>query len=390
MRQDHCTITPAVVRGTARQALQDVLPWQPHGKLVTVPCLLDLLLLVAALRASLSGIVRRFRFGFSHETARQAVAANLPGQEELTRGLVEALHRCGGRRWQKRRWDVAIDLHHCPFYGDRRTPGVLGGQKKHGSKYHYAYATAVLLHRRHRYTVGLLALAKNYKPHEVVAALLAQLDGRGLRLRGVVLDSGFDSGEVLLLLQERGLSYTVPLRRKGRGNNRRNACFALPLGTVTEVDWVTEASRRRVRTQVVVLRRPREKDVKVYAFGGWGADEGSRLRQRAQLAKRAYRRRFGIETSYRQQNECKGKTTKKDVVYRLLLVGLALLLRQVWVFLTWQVARARGLKPSQWVRELPMATLLDWLAQKLMARYREHRAIPLDQPLLPLASGVGA
>src|SRR5947209_3742905 len=133
MRHAHCTITPAVVRRTARTALQPALPWKPFGRRVTVPGLLDLLLLAAALRASLAAVVGRFRFGFSHETARQAVAANLPKQADLTRGLVDALHRFGGRRWRKRRWDVAIDLHYRPFYGDRQAEGVIGGQKKAGS-----------------------------------------------------------------------------------------------------------------------------------------------------------------------------------------------------------------------------------------------------------------
>jgi hypothetical protein len=384
MRHTHCTITPAVVRHTARQALLQVLPWKPFGRLVTVTCLLDVLLLVAVLRSSLSAIVRRFRFGFCHETARQALAANLPSQEQLTRGLVDALYVFGCRRWRQRLWDLAIDVHYCPFYGDRRTPGIVGGQKKHGSKYHYAYATAVLIHRRHRYTVGLLALERKYKPHEVVAALLAQLDRHGLKLRGVVLDSGFDSGETLLLLQERNLSYTVPLRKKGTGSNRRNACFALPLGTITEVDWVTEESRKPVRTQAVVLRRSQDQAVQVYAFGGWGPAEEALVRQRARLAKQAYRRRFGIETSYRQQNQGKGLTTKKDVVYRLLLVGLALLLRQVWVFLTRQVAQTLGLRPTQWVAALPLRRLLDWLADALKARYHEQKSINLGQTLLPL------
>lgn len=390
MRQPYYTLTPQLVRHTARAGLQAVLPWQPFGRRVRVTALLDLLLLAAALRASLSALARRCAFGFSHETARQAVAANLPDQAELTRGLVDALHHFGGRRWRRRRWDVALDLHYRPFYGDRCTPGLVGGPKKHGSKYHYAYATAVLVHRRHRYSVGLLALERNYKPHEVVAALLAQLDAHGLRPRGVVLDSGFDSGETILLLQSRGLSYTVPLRRKGRGRNRRNACFALPVGTVTVVDWVTEESRRPVRTQAVVRRRPGEKDVQVYAFGGWGPQTAARLRQRARLATRAYRRRFGIETSYRQQNECLACTTKKDVVYRLLLVGLALLLRQVWVFLSWQLARDRRLRPSAWVGELPLERLRDWLAEALRARYPEAKVIRLGQPLIPLDSEVAA
>src|SRR5262245_12202353 len=119
MRQPHCTITPAVVRDTARAALQRALPWAAYGRLVSARRLLDLLLLVAALRSSLSAVVRRFRFGFSHETARQAVAANLPGTAALTEGLVEARYSCGGRRWRQRRWDVALDLHYCPFYGDK-------------------------------------------------------------------------------------------------------------------------------------------------------------------------------------------------------------------------------------------------------------------------------
>ena len=287
MRQTHCTITPSVVRRTARAALEKALPCQDYGRKVSGRRLLDLLLLVAALGSSLSALVRRFCFGFSHETARQALKANLPGLDQLTEGLLDAFYLFGARAWRKRTWDVAIDLHYNPFYGDRNTKGIIGGQKKAGSKYHYAYASVILIHRRHRYTVGLVAVAKKLKPHEIVTALLQQMESRGLKLRGVVLDSGFDSGETLLLLQGKGLSYTVPLRKKGKGNNRRNAVFALPLGTITEVEWVTERSRQAVKTAAVLLQRPGEKEVKVYAFGGWSVQEQARLQQRARLAKMA-------------------------------------------------------------------------------------------------------
>ncbi len=40
----------------------------------------------------------------------------------------------------------------------------------------------------------------------------------------------------------------------------------------------------------------------------------------------AYRRRFGIETSYRQFGECLAGATSRDAVYRL-LVGVSLLTR---------------------------------------------------------------
>lgn len=376
MRHSYSTITPSLVRSTAHTALRQALPWRAHGRRVTVSRLLDLLLLVAALRSSLSAIARRFRFGFSHETARQAVAANLPDRQRLQQGLLDALHSLGSRRLRRRRWDIAIDLHLCPFYGDRQTAGIVGGPKKQGSKYHYAYATAVLLHRRHRYTVGLIALEGKAKPHEIVAALLFQVQSRGVRLRGVALDSGFDSGETLLLLQQQRLSYVVPLRRKGASNNRRNVCFTWPVGSIAVLRWLTKASRRRVQTEVVVLQRRGERKVRVYAFGGWGV--GAAL-ARARQAKRAYRRRFGIETSYRQMNEGKGRTTKKDVVYRLLLIGLALLLRQAWVWLTWQLACAWGCGQRVWLGALPLRRLLDWLGDALRQRYKEERSLDLGR-----------
>ena len=104
-------------------------------------------------------------------------------------------------------------------------------------------------------------------------------------------------------------------------------------------------------------------------------------RRWAALARRWYRKRFGIQTSYRQMRQAKVKTTKKDVRYRLLLVGLALLLRQAWVWLTSRVARDRGLKPSQWLASLPLARLAEWLADSLRSIYSEEKVIRLASPL---------
>jgi hypothetical protein len=380
MRWTHSSITPTTVRLFTRQLLQTVLPWQPFGAKATVAKLLDLLLLVAALRRSLYAVARWFTFGFSHETARQAVHANLPALDVLTDQLACALHffhSRDGRRFRKRAWTLAIDTHYCPFYGDRQTTGIVGGQKKQGTKYFYGYATAVLVHRRRRYTVGLLALDPSCKPHDLVERLLKQCQDNGLRVSGVVLDSGFDAGEVLLLLQGLGLSYAVPLQRKGKGSNRRNARFDDPIGSVAEVSWTTEKSRRAVSTSSVVVHRAGQKETKVYAFGGWTAEAARAAVSQAAVAQAAYRARFGIETSYRQLNETKGRTTAKDVVYRLLLVGVALLLRQVWVFLTELIGRIRGYEAAAWVAELPLQTLRSFLEAGLRQDYNERREIDL-------------
>jgi hypothetical protein len=381
MSQTYFTIQPRDIHSVARSALKRSLPWHNYGKLVTVQKLLDLLLLTSLLSWSISATARRLRFGFSHETARGALHDNLHGLDQLTHGLVDALYMFGSRHLRRRLWVVAIDEHRCPFYGDRSTPGVTGGPKKQGTKYAYGYATAALVHHRHRFTVGLVALTESVGPHEVVAALLAQMHARGLKIRGVVLDSGFDSGEVLLSLQERGLSYTVPLRRKGNKRNRRNAIWDLDVGTVSEVCWRTDKTRKQVSTQALVWQLPREKRKKVFAFGGWDEAQARSQIRRARLAKRWYRKRFGIETSYRQMRQCQARTTKKDIRYRLLLIGIALLLRQVWVWLTRHLAEGQRLRPTQWVGEMPLEVMATWLADLLKSKYKPPKEIPISRPL---------
>ena len=164
MRPSYSTITPSVVHSFARSVLDRTLGFQAHKQSVSRHQLLSLLLLVAATTKTLFAIARRY-FDFSHETARQAVYANLTTHAVLTERLVDALHAVAAfsRRDRRRLWTVAIDLHYVPYYGSKKTPGILGGPKKQGTQFFHCYATAVLIHRRRRYTVGLLNAQKGLK-----------------------------------------------------------------------------------------------------------------------------------------------------------------------------------------------------------------------------------
>jgi hypothetical protein len=76
-----------------------------------------------------------------------------------------------------------------------------------------------------------------------------------------------------------------------------------------------------------------------------------------------YRRRFGIETSYRQRHEAHIKTATRNPPLRSLFVGIALLLRNGWGWFHFKVLATprqagRTLNPQR----LPFQTLLVWLA----------------------------
>lgn len=379
MRHLHSTITPGVIHEQARRALRGSLDWKPFHQSVTVVNLLDMLLVMAATTASLFATVRRF-FHFSHETASRAMKANLPSMDRLVAGLVGSLHSVllFSRRDRWRHWLLAIDTHNVAYYG-QRTSDVIGGPKKRGSKWFFGYATAVLLHKHRRYTVALCPLQPGAKPNDIVRTLLDQIAEKGLKIRGVVLDSSFDSGDTLLLLQERRLAYTVPLRRKGNGNNARNRCFEGRHRLIRWTQWTTDRTRRLVRTRVLLWKgRPK---TMAFAFDGWSGARARNIHRQAMWQRRLYRQRFGIETSYRQKNQAQAKTTSRDPVYRLLLEGVAYLLRQVWVVLTEKLARCRHAKPGAWISALTMEIMLDWLAHELANIHPENRSIPLGSKL---------
>lgn len=376
MRHNHSSLTPGVIHHFARQALSGCLDWKPFRQSVTVANLLDLLLVMAATTASLFATARRF-FSFSHETARQAIKENLSDIDGLVAGLVDSLHDAlsFSRRDRQRCWLLGIDTHHKAYYG-QRTANVVGGPKKKGTKWSFGYATAVLLHKRRRYTVGLCLLTPLMKPDDIVRTLLDQIAAKGLKIQGVALDSGFDSGEVILLLQERGLSYTVPLRRAGKGPNARNRYFDGRHRLIRWAEWKTERTRRVVKTRTFLWKGRRR--TMVFAFHGWSGDRAQSIHEEAMRQRQLYRRRFGIETSYRQKNQAEATTTSRDPVYRLLLEGVAYLLRQVWVVLTERIARCRRLRPADWVSDLTLDILLDWLANHIETLHPENRSIPLD------------
>ncbi len=130
MRRTYSTITPAVVHTLTRSILATTLQFQPHKRSVTLPQLLDLILLIAASARTLHAIATRY-LPFSHETARLALHANFTTPEILTQRLADALHAVAAfRRVDRQRlWTVAIDLHYVPYYGDRSAERVVGGQR---------------------------------------------------------------------------------------------------------------------------------------------------------------------------------------------------------------------------------------------------------------------
>jgi putative transposase len=152
----------------------------------------------------------------------------------------------------------------------------------------------------------------------------------------LLLDRGFYSIDVIRYLQAARYPFIMPVICRGRrADDPRGPSGTRVFATHKRRGWfrytLTSATQRTATVRICVHccnwrgRRNRHgPQTLVYAY--WGL-----LLTTTHWVYQVYRRRFGIETSYRQLHEARIKTTTRDPQLRLLFVSIALFLRNVWV-----------------------------------------------------------
>jgi putative transposase len=93
------------------------------------------------------------------------------------------------------------------------------------------------------------------------------------------------------------------------------------------------------------------------------------LRLTARQIADEYRRRFGIETSYRLMNQVRARTTSRAPALRFFLVTLAFLLLNLWSYVKWQHVFIRKPGPRHILHHLlPLARWRLWLWEMVKQR----------------------
>ena len=370
MRHRHYTLTPAAVRAHAQTLCQKHLRLKDHGPKCTAGMLWTILLYAAARITSLAATCAALRDAPSDTAVHDALLATLPTTAELQRRVNRALQGDLPRCLRRRRQPLAIDLHLVPYHGLplQHEQEVYRSQAKSGTCSFHAYATCYVIRQGLRFTVALTWVQRGAPLPEVVRRLLVQAARAGVRPRYLLLDRGFCSVAVLRYLQASRRPYLMPLPLRGRKlDHPKGPSGARLFATWKRSGWsrytLTDAHKRKATVQVCVkcrnLRGERGKhgrEALVYAYGG-GLRPGS-----YRWVKETYRSRFAIETTYRQLGQARIRTSTRDPLLRLLYVAVALLLRNVWVWLHWQVlAERRGGGRRVDTNRLTFRAMLLWL-----------------------------
>jgi putative transposase len=344
MRQDQYTITPRDIHHHAAQLCQRHLRFQDHGPKCTALNILTVLFYAAARIISRAAACASLRDAPSDSALHAALMATLPDSAELQRRLNRALQGDLPRALRRRRQPLAIDLVLIPYHGEplAEASEVYRSQAKSGTTHFHAYATAYVMRKGQRFTIALAYVRKGDDLADVVKDLLRQAARAGVRPRYVLLDRGFYAVSVVRYLQAARCPFLMPVPCKGRKADHPKG----PSGTRVfhlrkRGGWARHTLKsgdgRTATLSICVkcrnLRGERHKHGRqALVYGYWGlAPSGS------QWVYETYRKRFGIETAYRQLHQARIRTCTRDPLLRLLYLGIALLLRNVWVWLHWEV-----------------------------------------------------
>ncbi len=383
----NCTISSSEVYTWSRECLLKAKLVKDHGWLCTATVVLGIVLRAAARSISVSAACRDLASGPSDHAVLTALDDGLPKTlAVLERRLNEALTDGMPRRMRRRAWEVAIDLHLNPYYGSpyRSRNEIYYGQPKQGTSKFHAYASACIVEYGHRYTLALTWVRRHESTVAVLRRLLSRIREIGLKIRCLLLDRGFFSVAVMSLLQQEKLPFLMPVKFSGRRPKRGRKATGLRAFRRRPAGWYSHTMRsgkqQATFSVCVGYRRHRNrKDGKQRSqkllFASW------RVRGTPTAVRERYRKRFGIETSYRQHRQGRIYTCTRNPRLRLFFIAVAFILRNMWVWIhQTRLAEGSGNAMTLHLELLRFKRMLDWIAQEVITLYHDGSTPCVERP----------
>lgn len=374
-----------MVRTAAADRLRALLPEEISGYVVDRQMVLDTLIYAAAERKSLHSACASLSGTANDDTIRNYLNAAFRPEwiHRMQLAVNRALRAELPRRLRRGRWHIAIDLHDQPYYGhcEELEPWVCQSKSKRSTKRFLRIATAYVIRDGLRVTAAMRVVRPEHNMEDVVSWLVQALRSDGIGIRRLWLDRGFASGGVVRRIEAMRLSAIIACPIRGKQGGTRALCKGRrTYGTVHDFSsrrhgswsayvsvvraFVTKKGRKRARWLLFIQVGVRIPDKQV---------------------KGLYRRRFGIESSYRLMNQVRARTTSRNPAIRYLLMAVGLILVNVWVQLRY--AHCRFVKRKRECLDearFRLWRLIDFIRHAVERRYGVVTAIDsLGRPVFP-------
>jgi hypothetical protein len=368
-------ITDRDVQAIAESRLSQALQLKGRGWKCKPQLIWQVVLLAAARAISLFAACRDLADAPCDNSVRNVLGASLPARPRtLEQRLEVALCQDLPKQVMRRAWELAIDFHLIPYHGEpARSPRELYHSKpKSGTTKFHCYATASIVVKGFRYTLAVTYVLGKEPLTKVLTLLLDRVTARGIRIKKLLLDRQFCTVAVIELLQSRELPFLMPLVTRGRKpkpGKPATGVKAFRRRKAGRYKFTWEVGKQpAVNFTIVVAYKthPHPKTgkrcSKKYLYAAW------KVGGAPTFIREEYRRRFAIESSYRQMREARIRTCTTDPVLRLFFVLVSLILRNIWVWLHYRYFTERRDSPAliMHLERMRYKQMLTWIADAIV------------------------
>jgi putative transposase len=316
------------------------LPLDMRNTRITAEDIISVLGYASANRISTEAACHELKGAPSANRLREVLVQALPERPILQQALNRILRAQTPQvvKNGKRSYYIAMDLTLIPYHGEcyEDEKEIVRGEAKSGTTHFHGYATVSIVHNHQRYVLALRFVEKGESMETIVAWLLNRLKSMGISIRCAYLDKGFCSVPVLKTLHRRKLRFIVPIPVRGKSGGVRTLFQAASRRTTYTFH---SPQQGELRVAAVVVKkyskgRYKRKGARWFAYAVGRLPKSVEPHQVFEM----YRQRFGIEASYRQMHQVRTRTASRNPVLRLLFVGLAFILFNLYIALRQHVA----------------------------------------------------
>ena len=270
--------------------------------------------------------------------------------------------------------DISMDMHDIPLYA--RVMNLIyacATKRKKGTSFVTLYIMAHYVINGHKMTLDVILVKRGDKIEDLVYRLLQMCKKDGVRINSVTMDRGFYSTRVAAMLQQNRIPFVMPAIKRKSIEEKINAFSKGEIPAVSQFTMISDDKKTSADVTLVITERPEKKqdmtvenqklmdlyNKKTKEYGKYVPFitnmKFHNIQDDPEQVAEFYRRRWGIEVSYKKYEQIRPWTTSTNHSVRILLLFFPFILYNAWVLVNYLATRksnrhASSKKPAKYNR----------------------------------------